>query len=113
MKLLILHANGAASCDEFTRGNELAQFQYHVGGYIQLLPIDDAEFTVFVNEDGRGLLPRNRIAESLFGWPDVLHGDVVVAGGVDTEGDTTGITEEQLRRLRIALCDHSVEVAGV
>lgn len=113
MKFLILHTNGTASCDEFTRSNKLAQFQYHVGGYIQLLPLDDPEFTVFVNEDGRGMLPRNRIAESLFGWPDVLHGDVVVAGGVGTEGDTMGITNEQLRRLRIALRDHSVEIAGV
>jgi hypothetical protein len=85
----------------------LAELQNYVGGYIELVIMRTVggevvhDRVMFVNEEGklsingRGPLPRNRIATAMSGvweWGDFVCGDVVVctpkeAGNNDTEDE--------------------------
>jgi hypothetical protein len=69
------------------------------GGNVEVAPADDA-VTVFVNEDGKGVLARNVVADLLWMLFDVygclpsgdyLCGSVVFLGGVDADGETTDL----------------------
>lgn len=81
--------------------DELEQLQSAVGGYVQ--PIDLTQnLTMWCNEEGKLTgLAHNPYAQ--FMWDEVfgchtdyLVGDVVMTGGTDDEGETIGLTEEQV-----------------
>lgn len=81
---------------------ELASLQGIVGGPIQMVPHEVPNMTVFCNEEGKlqPLAVVNRLATALFGgslaWNDPIVGNVVVMGPINTEGDTLGLTVEQV-----------------
>ena len=83
--------------------NSLEQLQQSVDGLIQ--PIDISEtITMWVNEEFlfRGDLDPNPIATSLFeavGGTYDIHGTVVFTGGVDSDGDSTGLDNSTLDKL--------------
>lgn len=71
--------------------NTLEAMQATVGGYVECVRVDDLD--VWLNEDGLGLsLPFNRtVAE----YP--LVGPIFVAAS-NEDGDTLGLTDDQVRR---------------
>jgi hypothetical protein len=83
---------------------ELKSLQNAVGGYVQVIELED-DFTMWVNEEGKLLnLPVNEIAtviwEVRFGLDtDIICGDVVFTGGMDEDGETLTISEANLQRL--------------
>lgn len=82
----------------------LAKLQGAVGGWVQAIDLSDT-VTMWLNEEGKlEGLPHNPTAQSLFdsafgSGHDYLVGNVVLTGGVDSEGDTLGLTEEQVASL--------------
>lgn len=74
-----------------------------VDGWIEAVDLSD-EMTMWVNEEGKliGLI-RNDMATKMFrevfGNVDVIMGDVIFTGGSDDEGETLGLTDEQLEKL--------------
>ena len=83
---------------------ELKSLQNAVGGYVQVIELED-DFTMWANEEGKLLnLPVNEIAtviwEVRFGLDtDIICGDVVFTGGMDEDGETLTISEANLQRL--------------
>lgn len=103
-KAILLKANPVGSFDTiYLNDEELRQLQQAVGGYIEAVS-PDAITTLWCNEEGKlgpNPLPHNTIATKLW-WVldphaaggDDLHGDVVVTGGVDEDGNTQSISDE-------------------
>ena len=83
---------------------ELKSLQNAVGGYVQVVELED-DFTMWANEEGKLLnLPVNEIAtviwEVRFGLDtDIICGDVVFTGGMDEDGETLTISEANIQRL--------------
>jgi hypothetical protein len=81
--------------------SELRALQEAVGGWIQAVDVV-GDMSIYLNEEGKMIgLPINPVATSYFDetWGagrDVINGDVVFTGLPDSEGDTTGLTPEQL-----------------
>jgi hypothetical protein len=83
---------------------ELKSLQKAVGGYVQVIELEE-DFTMWVNEEGKLLgLEENKIAtviwEVRFGLDtDIICGDVVFTGGMDEDGETLTISEANIQRL--------------
>ncbi len=90
--------------------DSLATLQKGVGGYIQ--PVDYGnELTMWVNEEGKldgsdlnstGSLWWNAIFPEHF---DLVFGDIVFTGGTDENGDTLGLSEEQVELLKVMFAE--------
>jgi hypothetical protein len=87
----------------------LEALQAAVGGKVQALRSESGLTTLWVNEDGKVLrLAPNRVATALWwaldpeaaGW-DILHGPVVVTGGVGRDGEDLDVHAEALTALNI------------
>jgi hypothetical protein len=82
----------------------LEKLQTAVGGWVQAIELSN-ELTLWCNEEGKmNGLEFNPFAQHLwcqaFGaGTDYIVGTVVLTGGTDDEGDTIGITEEQILSL--------------
>lgn len=77
--------------------NELKKLQEAVDGYIEA--VDLLDFTMWVNEEGllRNDLNRNFIGSEVCGF--TIMGDIVITGKTDENGDTIGLTSDELENL--------------
>lgn len=106
MKLAIkLTAQGDASIiDLMADSNELLTLQMAVGGLIEAKTLESG-YTLIMNEDGKLMqLPINERATEIWlanfpNFPDVIVGDVVIAGGYDDEGEQLGLDKDYADRL--------------
>lgn len=96
---LVIPADGQPYKTEIDDSQELEQLQSLVGGYIELVVVDNEEglpvLSVFCNEEGKiEGLPRNGRANHFFRAvlsDDVLVGPVVMMGPADADGETTSL----------------------
>lgn len=80
----------------------LATLQAGVGGYIEAIDLAN-DLTMWCNEEGKlHGLPHNPFAQ--FMWDkaygihtDYIVGDIVLTGGSDEDGETLGLSEEQVK----------------
>jgi hypothetical protein len=84
--------------------NQLKTMQTAVGGYIEAIKLAP-DLVMWVNEDGKmNKLPFNQAATSIFmkygKGTDFIVGQVVFTGGVDSNGETDGISEAQIEQLK-------------
>jgi uncharacterized protein DUF3846 len=79
--------------------SSLKDYQAIVGGYIELVYLDDG--VMYVNEEGKLLdLPYNAIATEVSSLVfDVIMGDALVLGPGDDEGNDTPVTDAQIARV--------------
>jgi hypothetical protein len=75
-----------------------------VDGWYQAVDINET-LTMWMNEEGKiDGLPFNAIATKLFqarfGMVDIIMGNAVLTGGADDEGDTIGLTDEQVQQFK-------------
>lgn len=82
----------------------LEVLQNAVDGWVQAVDINE-RLTMWMNEEGKlDGLPFNGIATGLFqarfGKIDIIMGNAVLTGGVDDEGETIGLTEEQVAQFK-------------
>jgi hypothetical protein len=106
MKLAIkLTAEGNASIIDLSAdSNELLTLQMAVGGLIEPKTLESG-YTLIMNEEGKLQgLPINERATEIWlanfpNFPDVILGDVVIAGGYDDEGEQLGLDSDYANRL--------------
>lgn len=89
--------------------NELGQLQQHVDGYVECIAIRP-DLDMWANEEGkfRGDFTRNGRAQKFWDevhgkGTDVIMGPVVLTGGSDNEGETLGLTADQIAGLQADL----------
>jgi hypothetical protein len=88
-----------------------------VGGMIEIVTLSD-ELTMWVNEEGKmDGLPYNNIASRLFDkvfgvFVDEIVGDVIISGGTDDDGETLGLTDDQIEKLTTVLDPYRPEWSG-
>jgi hypothetical protein len=106
MKALKINTDGTfealESADEFVGYSTLSD---GVGGMIEAVTLSDT-LTLWVNEEGKlNGLPVNVFATALFtsvfGSVDIIVGDAVLTGGADDEGETLGLSGENLAFLEM------------
>lgn len=100
---LVIKTDGTKEVTLFTEGTFLELAQKTVGGWIQLVRLGDRG-DLYLNEEGKlDQLPQNPIATALYseeyGLNDFIVGDVIITGGANSEGETVGLSEEQLASL--------------
>jgi len=87
---------------------DLAFLQECVGGYIEAVTLRSFEATMYVNEDGKskGLMfnaPATGLFQGDYGKTDVIVGDAALVGFADSEGNDTGLTDEQIQSFLLDL----------
>ncbi len=105
MQIAIIEPDGTLNYDELPEDDheQLRMLQRHVGGDIQIVPVDFVGCSVFANEYGIDMdLERNYPAELALDWPATLLGPVVVTGGV-RDASEIGLTPVQREALKHAL----------
>jgi hypothetical protein len=91
--------------DEFVGYSTLSEA---VGGLIEAVSLPSG-LTLWVNEEGKlNGLPVNKIATDLFtrefgAQYDIIVGNAILTGGADDEGETLGLTDEQIVELGIGI----------
>lgn len=104
MKALVLTTDNTVEVeqdtDEFV---SYATLSRAVGGMIEAVTLPSG-LTLWVNEEGKlDGLPVNeyatRLFVSAFGAVDVIVGNAIITGGADDDGETLGLTDEQVADL--------------
>lgn len=100
-KAIQILTDGTVNVLEFTNDNGLATLQKGVGGWVEAVDLPKHKMTMWVNEEGKlsGLEYNpsgTMLWWSVYGETDVIVGDIVLTGLPDDEGDTQGLTPEQV-----------------
>jgi hypothetical protein len=100
---VIIKTDGTKSIVEFEVGKSYNLIKDAVGGYIQVVPLAKAKADLWVNEEGKlDNLPQNPIGTSLwvdeYGYTDTIVGNIIITGGTDENGDTLGLSLEQVAK---------------
>ena len=105
MKALILKTNNTVEVEQDTEEFvSYATLSRAVGGMIEAVTLPNG-LTLWVNEEGKmDGLPVNDYATRLFvsafgAGVDIIVGNAIVTGGTDDEGETLGLTNEQIKSL--------------
>jgi hypothetical protein len=82
----------------------LKVLQNAVEGYVQAIDLK-RDLTMWANEEGKleGMMTNSiatAIFQTRFGMVDIIVGNAVLTGGTDDEGETIGLTDEQVTRLK-------------
>jgi hypothetical protein len=106
-KALAITTLGEATIIDLNEGS-LEKLQKAVGGYVQAVDLCEG-VTMWCNEEGKMMsLPHNPFGQAFwetafpvseFGRTDYIVGDIVLTGGADDEGDTLGLTTEEIELL--------------
>lgn len=102
-KAVIVKTDNTTKTVELTASNELAVLQEAVGGWVQAIQLTDT-LTLWLNEEGKmEELAHNAIAQwywdMAFGRTDYIVGNAIFTGGFDEEGETIGLTDQQVENL--------------
>ena len=98
-KAVIITTEGKKSLVDFDFGNSYQTLSDAVGGMIECVGLKDAD--VWCNENGIAEgLPLNMIASAIysdaFNSSNAILGNVIITGSCDAEGETLGLTDEQV-----------------
>lgn len=86
---------------EFDEENSYAVLSNAVGGLIECISLESLEADMWINEEGKIIeLEPNAFGTALwvrqFGFTDVIMGDIIITAGPDDEGNTKGLTTDQV-----------------
>ncbi len=98
-KAVIISTEGQKSVVEFEFRKSYQLLSDAVGGMIECVSLEDAD--LWCNENGIAEgLDLNMIASAIysnaFGAGNPVLGNVIITGSVDAEGETLGLTDEQV-----------------
>ena len=88
--------------------DSLNKLQTAGGGWVQAIDLA-SDLSMWCNEEGKlNSLPHNPYAQymwdKVFGaHTDYLVGDIVLTGGTDSEGETIGLTQEQVDIMKLTV----------
>lgn len=100
-KALFVKVEGELEVWEFSPEQEYDAIKQAVGGWIEGVDLPTQNARLWVNEEGKlNGLPVNPNAtllwETNYGATDVIVGNVLITGGIDDNGDTVSLTDEQI-----------------
>ena len=102
-KAVIIRTDNSREVAEFEAGESYPLLRDSVGGLIECVTLRDKNFAdLWLNEEGKLIdLPYNEVATllwmDLYGPTDVILGDVVITGAADDEGETLGLSDEEVQ----------------
>lgn len=113
-KALIVTSEGVTSVVEFEKGNSYDLLSSTVQGYIECVSLPSLGVDMWINEEGKILrLPQNPKGNALwvkeYGLTDYIAGNVVFTQATN-EGETVGLTDEQIEAL---IAVNPIEVIGL
>jgi hypothetical protein len=102
----VIKVDGSMQIHDVSELDEYEFLSGVVGGYIQSVFLDNEmrEISLWCNEEGKLVgLPLNAVAtaiwEESYGATDIIVGDVVLTGLADDEGDTLGLSDDDVAKL--------------
>jgi hypothetical protein len=100
-KAVIIKTDGTKEVVEFEIGESYDLLSKSVEGWIECVSLISRNADMWVNEEGKlNGLPVNTHATALwveeFGMTDIIVGNIIITGGVDNEGETLGLSDEQV-----------------
>jgi hypothetical protein len=100
---VIIKTDGTKDIVEFEVGKSFDVIKNAVGGYFQVIGLPKSGVDLWVNEEGKlDNLPQNPIGTSIwvdeYGYTDVIVGNIIITGGADHEGETLGLSLEQVAK---------------
>jgi hypothetical protein len=103
MKAYIVKVDGSREVVEFEKGESYDVLSKAVGGYIECVRLAD-NLDMWVNEEGKLVgLPVNEYGtlfyQEIHGATDIICGDVIFTGGADDEGETLGLSDDEIAGL--------------
>ena len=105
-KFAVIKVDGSMEFHDVAPEKEYDFLSGAVGGWIQSVSLrkELEGFDLYCNEEGKlNGLPVNWTAtyiwEMSYGQTDVIVGDVVLTGGADDEGETLGLSQEQMDKI--------------
>jgi len=98
-KAIVIDTDGKKSVVEFEFKNSYKTLSDAVGGYIECVGLEGVD--MWCNENGIAEgLPLNMVASAIyyeaFNASNPILGNVIITGGADEEGETLGLTDEQV-----------------
>lgn len=105
-KALFVPVSGELEVWEFTGEQEYDVIRKAVGGWIEGVDLPKQQARLWLNEEGKlNGLSVNESATSLwvsnYGFTDLIVGDTLITGGIDDEGYTIGLTDEQVYEISL------------
>ena len=102
-KAVIITTDGTKSVVEFNERTSYETLSKAVGGYIECVSMRNG-LDMWCNEEGKLTgLPQNPTATAIwndsYGDTDVIVGNVIFTFGVDEDGNTLGLSDEQIKEL--------------
>lgn len=101
-KAVVIKIDGTKSVEEFQAGKSYDFLSKTVGGFVEVVSLYDKPGSpdLWLNEEGKLKgLDQNPVATALwvdmYDLTDVICGDVVITN-TDAEGETIGLTDEQI-----------------
>ena len=102
-KAVIIRTDGKKEVVEFEIGKSYNLISTAVGGMIECISLTNVigQPDMWINENGKfSGLDQNPYATALwvdiYSTTDVIMGDVIITGGADEEGETLGLSDEQV-----------------
>lgn len=100
-KAVIVTVSGTKSVIDFPGEDAYKTLSSAVEGYIQPVYLPSKEVDMWVHEEGKIInLPINSFGTELweenYGFSDVILGNIIITGLTDDNGDTLGLTDEQV-----------------
>ena len=100
-KAVTIGVNGERTTDEFEIGKSYELLREAVGGLIDVVELRGKGVDMWVNDEGLILgLEQNPYGTALydeeFGTPQPIVGNIIITGACDEEGETLGLTDEQV-----------------
>ena len=102
-KAVIIKVSGDKEVVEFQVGKSYELLSKSVGGMIECISLTNVigQPDMWINEEGKIIgLEQNPMATALwfdmYGASDVILGDIIITGGADEEGETLGLSDEQV-----------------
>jgi Domain of unknown function (DUF3846) len=100
-KAVIIKTDGTKEVVEFEIGKSYDLLSKSVEGWIECVSLVSRNADMWVNEEGKlNGLPENHQATALwveeYGMTDIIVGNIIITGGVDHEGETLGLSDEQV-----------------
>lgn len=110
MKALTMDVNGKTEVVEFTNGTCYETIKNAVGGYIECIHLPHLKVDMWVHEEGKLIgLPTNDQATLMWtrswGSTDVIKGDVIFTSHTGPTGNTVGLTDDQMAKIKADIVD--------
>jgi hypothetical protein len=104
MQAITINTLGETAIVPFEADTLYDLLQASVDGYFECVTLRHLGIDMWVNEDGKiKQLPLNYIASAMFqgsfGNTDAIVGDVILTGLADSEGNTLGLSDEQIQTI--------------